>query len=322
MTRVLLSIALVLAASTAAAQTEPVTVEYYHLDALGSVRAVTDATGGLIRTHDYRPFGEGENPAAGADAVRFTGKERDAETGLDYFGARYYASRSGRFTTVDPVMNVEAALVDPQRWNRYAYTRNNPLALVDPDGRDAITAMWRLMEVVRYNGPRLISVPTMIDATLRPALDAVFGAQVFSDPGGLRPHEAEFLKEIGAYKGMNTMGVADPNQPGIDAFAFSGGLLKTITPLEMKVTGSTSLTSVLDISADAARQVSRAGYAGKGFELHINAANLTAAGIAKFAAGGNQGLLNISREGSFASITIYAKDAIVRIIDGEVFIEQ
>jgi hypothetical protein len=45
-------------------------------------------------------------------------EERDAESGFDYFGARYYASRLGRFTTVDPALNIEAALADPQRWNR------------------------------------------------------------------------------------------------------------------------------------------------------------------------------------------------------------
>jgi RHS repeat-associated protein len=66
----------------------------------------------------------------------FTGKERDAETGLDYFGARYYRADLGRFTTVDPELNIPAALVDPQRWNRYAYVRNNPLRYVDPDGKD------------------------------------------------------------------------------------------------------------------------------------------------------------------------------------------
>jgi RHS repeat-associated protein len=70
------------------------------------------------------------------DPRRFTGKERDAETELHYFGARYYRSVWGRFTSVDPVMNREAALRDPQRWNRYSYVLNNPLALADPDGRD------------------------------------------------------------------------------------------------------------------------------------------------------------------------------------------
>ena len=52
-----------------------------------------------------------------------------------YFGARYYGSKVGRFTTIDPVYTWEENLVDPQRWNRYAYARNNPLKYVDPDGR-------------------------------------------------------------------------------------------------------------------------------------------------------------------------------------------
>jgi RHS repeat-associated protein len=52
-----------------------------------------------------------------------------------YFGARYYASKIGRFTTVDPFYTWRENLVDPQRWNRYAYGRNNPLRYVDPDGR-------------------------------------------------------------------------------------------------------------------------------------------------------------------------------------------
>jgi len=114
----------------------PSGVEYYHLDALGSVRAVTDANGQVVRRHDYKPFGEEvtvtfPNP----DRQLFTGQERDPETGLDYFGARYYRPKTGRFTTVDPVYTWEDNLVDPQRWNRYAYARGNPLSFVDPDGR-------------------------------------------------------------------------------------------------------------------------------------------------------------------------------------------
>jgi RHS repeat-associated protein len=120
--------------SLAAAQAGT-SVEYYHLDAVGSVRAVTDQAGNVVRRHDYFPFGEGDGTTTGQDAVRFAGKERDAESGLDYFGARYYASRTGRFTTVDPQMGTELALVDPQRWNRYAYSLNNPLRYTDPDGR-------------------------------------------------------------------------------------------------------------------------------------------------------------------------------------------
>lgn len=66
-------------------------------------------------------------------AYKFTGKERDSETGLDYFGARYYGSSLGRFTSPDPMLN-SAKPWDPQSWNRYAYALNNPLAIVDPTG--------------------------------------------------------------------------------------------------------------------------------------------------------------------------------------------
>jgi RHS repeat-associated protein len=52
-----------------------------------------------------------------------------------YYGARYYGSKIGRFTTVDPVYTWEENILDPQRWSRYAYARNNPLRYVDPDGR-------------------------------------------------------------------------------------------------------------------------------------------------------------------------------------------
>ena len=66
---------------------------------------------------------------------QYTGKERDAETGLDYFGARYYGGVIGRFTTVNPLM-ASAKASNPQSWNRYAYTLNNPLRYVDPDGME------------------------------------------------------------------------------------------------------------------------------------------------------------------------------------------
>jgi RHS repeat-associated protein len=62
--------------------------------------------------------------------TQFTGKERDAETGLDYFGARYFSGAQGRFTSPDPLPGWPQ---DPQSWNMYAYGRNNPLKYVDSD---------------------------------------------------------------------------------------------------------------------------------------------------------------------------------------------
>ena len=64
---------------------------------------------------------------------RYTGKERDAESGLDYFGARYLSSSMGRFTSPDPFLN-SGHPDDPQTWNRYSYALNNPLKIVDPTG--------------------------------------------------------------------------------------------------------------------------------------------------------------------------------------------
>ncbi len=64
---------------------------------------------------------------------RCTGKERDAETGLDYFGARYFSSAQGRMTSPD-AYGVDQHPEDPQSWNLYAYGRNNPLRFVDPNG--------------------------------------------------------------------------------------------------------------------------------------------------------------------------------------------
>jgi RHS repeat-associated protein len=64
---------------------------------------------------------------------RSSGKERDAETGLDYFGARYFSAAQGRFMGVDPSME-SVVLQNPQSWNRYSYTINNPLHYIDPNG--------------------------------------------------------------------------------------------------------------------------------------------------------------------------------------------
>jgi RHS repeat-associated protein len=67
---------------------------------------------------------------------KFTNKERDAESGLDNFGRRYYGSAFGRFTSADPKMITRKRMIDPQQWNMYSYVRNNPLGYVDPDGRE------------------------------------------------------------------------------------------------------------------------------------------------------------------------------------------
>jgi RHS repeat-associated protein len=83
---------------------------------------------------DYYPYGaEQDYTATCGTNYKFTGYERDAETGLDYAFARYYNSRLGRFMSGDP-LGSSADISDPQTLNRYAYVRNNPVNLVDPTG--------------------------------------------------------------------------------------------------------------------------------------------------------------------------------------------
>jgi RHS repeat-associated protein len=88
---------------------------------------------------------------------QFTGKERDSESGLDYFGARYYGSALGRFSTPDPE-SASASLFDPQRWNAYSYAVNNPYKFVDPDGENPLLISAGVGLVVGAAGGALFDV--------------------------------------------------------------------------------------------------------------------------------------------------------------------
>ncbi len=138
--------------------------KYIPTDALGSTSAETDArdTWATGHRHNDAPFGwsllrgqngrsrtlgGGTNETLSAIPTLFTGKERDAETGLDYFGARYMSSAQGRFTSPDAVI-MNRQLDDPQLWNKYAYVGNRPLTYIDPDGKWPFWIHNRIIEEV------------------------------------------------------------------------------------------------------------------------------------------------------------------------------
>jgi RHS repeat-associated protein len=131
------------------AQSPPCTTCYIATDHLGSTRLVTDQNANVVGRHDYLPFGEEIAANAGGrdgtfgtqDFVnqKFTGQERDVETGLDFFQARYFSAALGRFASPDaPILDQDPS--NPQSWNLYTYVRNNPLSFVDPDGHTCVTA--------------------------------------------------------------------------------------------------------------------------------------------------------------------------------------
>jgi len=125
------------------AQTPLCNTCFLAVDHLGSTRMVMDESGAVKARHDYFPWGEELLTASRTGALGYqandgvsrksNGKERDSETGLDYFGARYFSAAPGRFTKTDPLI-ASAKLEDPQTWNRYVYARNNPLRYTDPLG--------------------------------------------------------------------------------------------------------------------------------------------------------------------------------------------
>ena len=115
---------------------------------LGSPRVITDANGQVISRRDFMAFGEevanniggrtSANKYGQLDSVRqrFTGYQKDDETGLDFAEARYYNDAHGRFTAVDPLL-ASGKSVNPQTFNRYVYSMNRPLLLTDPTGMQA-----------------------------------------------------------------------------------------------------------------------------------------------------------------------------------------
>ena len=115
------------------AQYKDGTTHFAEKDHLGLTRLLTRVDATVLQTYDYMPFGE-EYSGSSVTTYKFTGKQRDAESGLDYFGARHYSSLLGRFVSVDP-SRVSVQLFNPQSWNRYSYALNDPLVYVDPNGK-------------------------------------------------------------------------------------------------------------------------------------------------------------------------------------------
>lgn len=133
------------------------TTNYLSNDILGSPRVITDLLGAVVSRRDFMPFGEeisnlfgGRTSALGylEDNIsqKFTSKERDTETGLDSFGARYFSSKLGRFMSSDYINDttdfsrprplIYSSISTPQTLNLFTYANNNPFKFVDIDGHN------------------------------------------------------------------------------------------------------------------------------------------------------------------------------------------
>jgi RHS repeat-associated protein len=107
---------------------------YYHADGLGSITALSNATGNIVQRYEYDSFGNQTITTNGniKQPFTFTGREYDTETGMYFYRARYYDPKAGRFVTKDPI-GFKGGDV-----NLYAYVSNDPINRIDPRGLDGI----------------------------------------------------------------------------------------------------------------------------------------------------------------------------------------
>lgn len=146
------------------------TVTYYYTSPQGTVLATADAVGAVLSTADYRPYGAQAlgSPAPGPG---YTGHVNDPDSGLVYMQQRYYDPSVGRFLSVDPV---EPEQADVFSFNRFVYAKSNPIANVDPDGRqtvplDAYSQYWsnappdQLRTLQNGNAAFIVSLITQSD---------------------------------------------------------------------------------------------------------------------------------------------------------------
>lgn len=135
---------------------------YYHNDHLGSNSVSTDQNGAQVEKTSYEPYGEVKSGGTQAK-FQYTGQEKDAETGLNYYGARYYDPHIHRFTQPDEIIQDK---YDPQMLNRYAYVRNNPLRYTDPSGNFISTIIGAIVRYVVVPSVRILASSVLISPVI------------------------------------------------------------------------------------------------------------------------------------------------------------
>lgn len=212
-------------------------LEFYHSDNLGSTRTITDEAAQVIEEQKALPFG---GILEGDEKYGFTGKELD-ESGLQYFGARYYRPETGTFLSTDPAL---------QYHSPYLYAGNNPLAYKDPDGNYAQLALllydlgiaFGLFQGLEHGPSMEVLTPPQIDRVLGgfEVLDDamkvtafIFVAEHFPFILSIFSDESETLNSLGGEQ------LAPPDLPDTSVpFAEGGELpesLKTVRGISPEV---------------------------------------------------------------------------------------
>jgi RHS repeat-associated protein len=312
-------------------------VYYYFSDYLGSADTITNASGTIEKQSDYYPFG-GEVVVAGSDpnTYKFTGKVRDSETGNDYFGARYYSDATGRWISPDrPFADQHPA--NPQSWNLYAYTLNNPLNNVDTNGLEnlpAVVAKQMLQKYApeaaglalsRWNGAyALARAVNTVERAI--GLGGLIPPQVYAANPKTSAAEISQANAVVKMTGNDVLLLDNPQQQGFDALQIVGGMIdmKGAIPTELKGTESSNPYYVLDETVDTERAANKVtmpnGAKLTGVEIFISAPNMDAKAVADFARNGP--LPTIVGRGSIQQVTVTTGNGSVTIQNNKVTMES
>ena len=218
-------------------------VHYYFADNLGSTDVVATSAGTLENDSAYYPYG-GERAYLtnlASQNYKFNGKERDSESGLDEFGARYYTNAVGRFMIPDwaakPTTVPYANFGNPQSLNLYSYVQNNPTTLGDPDGHEIIyDPNLKNAQVVKDSVQAILANPHTSDN-----LSGYVGPNnpdLFIKNDDLSDHDSSKYSPDGTPGASITKGSTDP------------GGLQTTTSSSTDINGVTT-TSAPEISGSA-----------------------------------------------------------------------
>jgi RHS repeat-associated protein len=260
---------------------------FYHNDHLGGVNVITDENVVEVQRNEYDPWGTVSKAVGNYDPThRFNGKELDPETGLYYYGGRYYDPEISRFISPDPFVPQPG---NPQALNRYSYTINNPQKYIDPSGyfflfdwfKKARHAFHELWEFTKKAWRAVLSSPVgriIFSAVVGWATGYIVG------PAGLGLVSASMATSVGgAAAGATLSGLSggNPLLGAVTGFVAAGGLGGGIIG-DFGFSGSTELGT---FAAEAAN-VSIRGFvvgtlgslaAGSNFSTAIHAGFLSAA---------------------------------------------
>uniref|UniRef100_UPI00273A70D1 RHS repeat-associated core domain-containing protein n=1 Tax=Oscillatoria sp. HE19RPO TaxID=2954806 RepID=UPI00273A70D1 len=195
---------------------------FYHVDGLGSTRALTNASGVVTDTYDYEAYGNLLSSVSNTvNNYRFAGEQFDPYLGDYYLRMRYYNSDSGRFTTTDPF---EGFLSEPLSRAKYPYVHGNPVNAIDPSGLSS-----SVMEFSAFQ--------TMLNALITQSLPLVTGVGMTA--GGLTVLPIAVVAVLARAHVLGQTFPTDVKRWGVPIIIWGGGDLPQTTNHVFKaLTGS------------------------------------------------------------------------------------